>query len=200
MHSNGSGGAIPAGNCTATSRTIALVGPFGSGKTTLFEALLARTGAISKMGDVNKGTSVGDASSEARNHNMSIEANFGSAVFMGDKYTFVDCPGSVEFQYEQQPILAIADLAIVVCEPDEKKIPALQLILRSLEQLKIPHVLFLNKIDKYATSVRDSLALMQVASEIPLMIRQIPIWKNGIAIGAIDLALERALIYREHAE
>ena len=200
MHSNGSGGARPAENCTATSRTIALVGPFGSGKTTLFEALLARTGTISKMGDVNKGTSVGDASPEARNHSMSIEANFGSAVFMGDKYTFVDCPGSVEFQYEQQPILAIADLAIVVCEPDEKKIPALQLILRSLEQLKIPHVLFLNKIDKYTTSVRDSLAHMQVASEIPLMIRQIPIWKNGIAIGAIDLALERALIYREHAE
>jgi elongation factor G len=87
----------------------------------------------------------------------------------------------------------------VVCEPDEKKIPALQLILRELEDQKIPRFLFLNKIDCSSQGVRDALPLLQPASRLPLLLRQIPIWKNGVAVGYIDLALERAFIYQEHA-
>ena len=49
-------------------RCIALVGPFQSGKTTLLEAILARTGAIQRQGTVDAGTTVGDASKEARHH------------------------------------------------------------------------------------------------------------------------------------
>ena len=55
-------------------RCIALVGPFQSGKTTLLEAILARTGAIQRQGTVDAGTTVGDASKEARHHRMSVEA------------------------------------------------------------------------------------------------------------------------------
>ena len=51
-------------------RCIALVGPFQSGKTTLLEAILARTGAIPRAGSVDAGTSYGDASAEARHHKM----------------------------------------------------------------------------------------------------------------------------------
>ena len=47
--------------------------------------------------------------------------------------------------------------------------------------------------------MRETLALLQQASRTPLLLRQIPIWKDGIAVGFIDLALERAFIYREHA-
>ena len=54
-------------------RCIALVGPFQSGKTTLLEAILARTGAIRRQGTVEAGTTVGDASKEARHHVMSVE-------------------------------------------------------------------------------------------------------------------------------
>ena len=56
-------------------RLIALVGPFQSGKTTLLESLLARTGAVQRQGRVRDGSSVGDASAEARAHAMSVEAN-----------------------------------------------------------------------------------------------------------------------------
>ena len=54
-------------------RCIALVGPFQSGKTTLLEAILARTGAVQRQGTVDAGTSVGDSSKEARHHKMSVE-------------------------------------------------------------------------------------------------------------------------------
>ncbi|MCY6381762.1 elongation factor G [Hoeflea prorocentri] len=188
-----------AGGRETGPRCIAIVGPFGSGKTTLLEAMLARTGAIARQGSVDQGSTVGDSSPEARAHAMSVEANVASTDYLGDRYTFIDCPGSVEFLSEANGALAGADLAIVVAEADEKKLPALQIILKSLEDRSVPHFLFINKIDKFHGSLRTLLKAVQPASGVPLVVRQIPIWKSGIATGFIDLALERAYVYKEHA-
>ncbi len=147
---NGNGGARAAG-----PRCIALVGPFQSGKTTLLEAILFRTGATQRQGSVDAGTSVGDASKEARHHKMSVELTAATASFMDDNYTFLDCPGSVEFIQDMRAVLPAVDAAVVVCEADERKIPQLQLIMRELEDLNIPRFLFLNKI--LPTRVRDSI-------------------------------------------
>src|SRR5690606_39056695 len=91
------------------------------------------------------------------------------------------------------------DAAVVVCEADPKKIPQLQLVMRELEAQGIPRFLFINKIDKAERRLRETLALLQPVSRIPLVLRQIPIWRDGIIAGFVDLALERAFIYREHA-
>ncbi|MGX9429766.1 MULTISPECIES: elongation factor G [Bradyrhizobium] len=179
-------------------RCIALVGPFQSGKTTLLEAILARTGAIRTAGSVDAGTSVGDASAEARNHKMSVGLTAATTTFMGDSYTFLDCPGSVEFAHDMRMALPAVDAAVVVCEADEKKLPQLQLILRELEELAIPRFLFLNKIDRANKRVRETLATLQPASRVPLVLRQIPIWNGDLIEGFVDLALERAFVYREH--
>lgn len=181
-------------------KCIAIIGPFASGKTTLFEAILARTGAIPKQGSIAAGTTVGDNTPEARAHQMSTETTFATVNFMGESITFADCPGSIEFSYEAVPILAACDAAIVVAEADDKKIPALQLILRQLDDLGLPRMLFLNKVDKISAGVRDVLKLLQPASSRPLLLRQIPLRKDGIVVGSIDLALERAYVWREYAE
>ncbi|MCX7899841.1 MAG: elongation factor G, partial [Methylocystis sp.] len=180
-------------------RLIALAGPFQSGKTTLLEAILAHAGAIPRQGSVANGESVGDASDEARAHKMSVEPNVVSVDYLGDSYTFADLPGSVEFAHDARNALPVCDAAVVVCEADARKIPALQLILRQLEELNVPRFLFLNKIDAATIDVREALELLQPASRTPLLLRQIPIWNNGVAVGFIDLALERAYVYREHA-
>jgi elongation factor G len=180
-------------------RCIALVGPFQSGKTTLLEAMLARTGAVQRQGTVEAGTTVGDASAEARHHKMSIELSFATADYLGDSYTFIDCPGSVEFIHDMRAALPAVDAAIVVCEADERKVAQLQLILRELEDLQIPRLLFLNKIDKADKRVRETLQILQPASRTPLVLRQIPIWSGEIVTGFVDLALERAHVYKEHA-
>src|SRR5438477_432338 len=153
-------------------RCIALVGPFQSGKTTLLEAIMARTGAIPKTGSVDAGTSVGDASPEARHHKMSVGLSAATTNFMGDSYTFIDCPGSIEFAHDMRAALPAVDAAIVVCEADEKKLPQLQIILRELEEMGIPRFLFLNKIDKANKRIRETLATLQPASRVPLVLRQ----------------------------
>jgi elongation factor G len=179
-------------------RCIALVGPFQSGKTTLLEAILARTGAIPRAGSVDNGSSVGDSSPEARHHKMSVALTAATTSFMGETYTFIDCPGSVEFANDMRAALPAVDAAIVVCEADEKKLPQLQIILRELEELKIPRFLFLNKIDRANKRIRETLATLQPASRVPLVLRQIPIWNGELIEGFVDLALERAFVYREH--
>ena len=194
MAANANGGTRATG-----PRCVALVGPFQSGKTTLLEAILARTGAIQRQGTVEAGNTVGDASKEARHHRMSVELSVATTSFMGDTYTFLDCPGSVEFVHDMRAVLPAIDAAVVVCEMDEKKVPQLQLILRELEDQKIPRILFLNKIDKADAAVHDVLKLLQPASRTKLVLRQIPTFSGEIVTGFVDLALERAFVYKEHA-
>jgi elongation factor G len=187
------------GSAARSSRCIALVGPYLSGKTTLLEAILARTGAVTRQGKVTDKNTVGDASPEARDHVMSVELNIADTTFLEDKFTFIDCPGSIEFQHEGALALTACDAAVVVCEPDAKRVPALQLILKQLEDRGIPRFLFLNKIDSFDAQVRDILPMLQPASAKPLVLRQVPIWENGAASGFVDLALERAFVYRKQA-
>lgn len=180
-------------------RAIALVGPYLSGKTTLLESILHICGATTRKGSVAEGTAVGDSAPEARAHHMSVEANIATCEFLGDQFTFVDCPGSIEFMQDSLNAAIGIDAAVIVCEPDTGKLLALQPFLRYLQSRKVPHFLFVNKIDQAKGRVRDLLAELQPASVMPLVLRQAPIWNDGIVTGFVDLALERAYVYREHA-
>lgn len=188
------------GRRSAGARCVALVGPYLSGKTTLLEAILFHTGAIGRQGRVADKSTIGDAAPEARAHGMSIELNAATTRYLGDSYTFLDCPGSIEFAQEQRAALAGADVAVVVCEADDKKAPALQLILKQLDEIGLPRILFINKVDKTDSSPRTVLEWLQPASSQPLILRQLPIMKGSIVTGFVDLALERAYVYQEHLE
>lgn len=188
------GGSIQSG-----PRMIAIVGPYGAGKTTLLESLLHLTGATTRKGSVASKNTVGDASAEARSHQMSTEPNAAVTTYAGDQYAFVDCPGSIEFLHDTQTVIAAADAAIVVSEPDPVKAQMLQPFLKALEDAGVPHILFINKIDKAKGRIRELLEVLQPMSAKPLVLRQMPIWEDGIVTGYVDLALERAHVYREHA-
>jgi elongation factor G len=179
---------------------VALVGPFGSGKTTLLESILMLTGAVQRKGSVAQGSTVGDFTAEARARQMSVDVNCATTKYLDETFTFLDCPGSIEFLQDTLNVFPAIDAAVVVCEPDGGKVQMLKPFLKRLSDLGIPHFLFVNKIDKASGNVGDLLARLQETSDKPLLMRQIPIMDGGTITGFVDLALERAFVYREHAE
>jgi elongation factor G len=172
------------------------VGPTNAGKTTLMEALLLATGAVERRPDGAAAERIGDASPEARAHGHSVELNLADFEFMGDRYAVIDCPGSLEFCADLDAALPAVDLAVVVAEPDPAKAALLQPTLRELERLGVPHALFVNKMDQARGALQDLLAALEPVSSAPLVARQIPIHEGERVSGYIDLALERAFVYR----
>lgn len=187
------------GSTIKAPRTAVLVGPYLSGKTTLMEAMLHASGSLHKRGKVQNGDSVGDAAPEARAHNMSVEMNVANAEYLGQPWTFIDCPGSVEFASESHNALMVADMAVVVCEPAPDKAMALAPLLHFLDDKKIPHVIFINKLDNLGANppIREVMEALQSASQRPLVLREVPIRDEDQVTGYVDLVSERAYAYQE---
>jgi elongation factor G len=183
-------------NAGGHARAIALVGPNGAGKTSLMEALLFTAGAIDRQGAVEAGTTVGDSTPEARGRHQSVELNVASFEFMGNRYSLIDCPGSVEFQAESDHALAAVDLAVVVTDPDPGKAMLLRPLFQELDRIGVPRLVFVNKIDQAHGNVGELLDALQPSSTVPLVARQLPILEDDKVTGFIDLALERAFVYR----
>ena len=180
-------------------RCAALVGPYLSGKTTLLESILAATGAIQRKGTVVDGTTVGDPSPEAKARQMSVEVSIAGADYLDERWTFLDCPGSIELFSETQRALLAADIAIVVCEPAPDKAILLAPLFKFLDDNAIPHLVFINKLDHLTSSelrVRDVIAALQGASQRPLVLREVPIRDGQTITGYVDLVSERAYKYR----
>ena len=175
------------------TRVIALVGPAGAGKTSLAEALLFAAGTIDRQG--GPGATVGDASPEARSRGGSTEVNLLRFDYLGQSFGVVDAPGSVGFAADGARAVAVADLAIVVVDPDPARAALAAPALRMLDEQGIPHFLFVNRIDQARGRIRDLLTALQSMSVSPLIARQIPIRENDRVTGFVDLALERAFHY-----
>jgi elongation factor G len=179
----------------AEPRCAVLVGPYLSGKTTLLESLLSITETVHRKGTVKDGNTVGDSSAEARARQMSTELTAAPATYLDDQWTFVDCPGSVEFSQEAQGALSIADIAVVVVEPETDRAVMLSPLLHFLDSRNIPHMIFINKVDHVDATLSDVLAAYQAVSERPLVMRQVPIQDGETIKGYVDLISDRAYNY-----
>jgi elongation factor G len=185
-----------AGQPSKGTRVIALVGPAGAGKTSLAEAMLFAAGATDRLGSTASGSSIGDSSPESRQRGGSTELNLYNFPYLGDDFAILDVPGSIGFAADGARALAVADVAIVVVDPDPARAPLAAPALRALDELGIPHLIFVNRIDQAHGRVRDLLSALQPMSVSPLIARQIPIWDGEKVSGFVDLALERAFKYR----
>jgi elongation factor G len=182
------------GSSKAT-RCLAVVGPQSSGKTTLIESMLLAAGAIQKKGHVLNGTTVSDNNAEARTRQMSTELTPTRFSYLGDDWVAIDCPGAVDLTQDTHQAMLVADAVIVVTDPDADRMLALGPIFRFLDTHKIPHILFINKMDTVSGPVRELIGAAQKQSGRPLVLRHIPLIRANKITGYVDLVAERAYHY-----
>ncbi|MDZ8226152.1 elongation factor G [Nostoc sp. ChiVER01] len=181
------------------SRNVAIVGPYLSGKTTLLESLLFVTGAISRKGSIKDSNTVGDSAAESRDRHMSVEVSAASTEYNGIRFTFIDCPGSVEFAQETYNALMGVDAAIVVCEPIRERVLTLAPLFKFLDDWEIPHLVFVNKMDRANIHVLETLHALKAVSSRPLVAHQYPIMNGEQLTGFIDMVSEQAYQYHPGA-
>ena len=180
-------------------RNVAIVGPYLSGKTTLLESLLFVGGAITRKGSIKEGNTVSDSAPEARDRSMSVEVNAASLEYEGIRFNFLDCPGSIEFLQETYNALMGVDAAVVVCEPDCDRVLTLAPLFKFLDDWEIPHLVFVNKMDRASTPYIDVLHALNSVSSRPLVLHQYPIREADGVVGFIDLVSEQAYHYHPGA-
>lgn len=186
------------GNSQSTPRVAAIVGPYLSGKTSLMESLLLVAGALPRKGSVKEGNTVGDASMEAKARQMSVEASLATCSYQGQEWTLIDCPGSVEFSQEAAHALMVSDIAVVVCDPDPNRALMVAPTLKFLDDHKVPHLVFINKMEApgSAGKLKDVLNALQIVSERPLVLVEVPIREGDQITGYVDLISEHAYRYQ----
>ncbi len=190
----------------SATRNVAIVGPYLSGKTTLLESLLFVTGAISRKGSVKDGNTVGDSAAEARDRQMSVEISVASTEYQNVRFTFIDCPGSIELAQETYNGLMGVDAVVVVCEPVSDRVLTLAPLFKVLDDWEIPHIVFINKIDRLTCDgdacgnpYREILDALHTVSTRPIVPHQYPIGKGEQLVGFIDLVSEQAFHYHPGA-
>ncbi|MDA0240650.1 MAG: elongation factor G, partial [Proteobacteria bacterium] len=178
-------------------RCAVITGTYLSGKTTLLENILFTADAIHRKGSVSDGNTVGDNAPEARDRQMSVELNVASTQYLGEDWTFIDCPGSVELLQETLNAATVADIVVAVCEPGRDKAMALTRVLKDLDARDIPYIVFINKIDAAEASVQETVDALREFAERPLIMREIPIREGEQVTGFVDLASMRAYRYSD---
>jgi elongation factor G len=175
---------------------VGLVGPHLSGKTTLLESILSITHSISRKGQVKDRNTVGDNVPEARDRQMSVEITAATTTYEDVQFTFIDCPGSIEFSQETCNALMGVDIAVVVCEPIIERVLTLSPLFKFLDDWEIPHLIFINKMERSSVEFMDLLHALRHVSSRPLIAHHYPIQQAGELLGFIDLVTEQAYHYQ----
>ncbi|HAC64392.1 MAG TPA: elongation factor G [Cyanothece sp. UBA12306] len=176
-------------------RNVAIVGPYSGGKTTLLESILYVTRATTRKGSIKEGNTISDSSPEARERKMSVEVSVTTTTHQEFELTLLDCPGSIEFAQETYNALVGAGAVIIVCEPEIDRLLTLSPLFKFLDKWGIPHLVFINKMDRAKNSFMDVLHALKEASNRPVIPQQYPIRQQQDLIGYIDLVTEQAYHY-----
>jgi elongation factor G len=176
-------------------RNVAFVGPHHAGKTTLVEALLASCGAIPRRGSVQQGTTTTDCEPEAIKHVQSVCTGFAYASTGSVDITIVDTPGFIDFFEEAKQSLLAADAAVIVVDADPARVAQTAAIVDHLEVRKLPHLFFINKLDRPGADFEGTLAKLRDLYGPHVVATQVPIGSAETFRGFVDLATRNAYAY-----
>src|SRR4051812_13357728 len=179
----------------ASIRNVALVGHSGSGKTQLASAILADAGMINRFGKVDDGTTVTDFDEEevARKHTLS--ASLAYAEWNKQKINLIDTPGMGNFLAEARAGLSVADAALVVVDAVAGVMVQTEKVWETAEELGLPRIVVLNRVDRERASLERSLASLHEACNRAVIPIQLPIGEEKSFKGVVDLVTKKAYTY-----
>ncbi|HEX3223089.1 MAG TPA: elongation factor G-like protein EF-G2 [Nocardioides sp.] len=186
------GGRRPAGQDLGASspdriRNVVLVGPGGSGKTTLVETLLASAGAIPRAGTIQEGTTACDFEEYEKSHGRSTSLAIAPVVHRETKINFVDTPGYADFVGEVRAGLRAADCAFFVIAASEAVDDATTALWRECEEVGMPRAVVITKLDQARADYDGVLAAAQAAFGDKVLPLYVPVRDGAEVTGLVDL-------------
>lgn len=176
-------------------RNVSLLGHSSSGKTMLVESLLYATGAISRMGKVEDGNTVGDFSIEEKQRKVSINTKVIPVEYNDVKYNFLDTPGYFDFIGEMYGAKRASEGSILVIDAQAGVEVGTEKAWKNLNKYHTPRFIFLNKMDK--ENVKFDEVLEEIKTKlgghiVPLVM---PIGEAEGFKGMVDLIQDKAYSY-----
>lgn len=168
-------------------RAIAVVGAPGSGKTSFMESVLYVTGAKNKKGDVSRKDTTSDYLQEEKDHEASISTSLIPVEYNGYKLNFLDTPGNREFVSEVDQALSVVKGAVVMVDGSKGIDIGSEQVLSDLNELNIPTIIYLNKIDYENVKFEQLLARLKEIMGNKAVPFLWPIIKDESFRGYVDL-------------
>ncbi|HAQ22519.1 MAG TPA: elongation factor G, partial [Acidimicrobiaceae bacterium] len=176
-------------------RNVVLVGPPGSGKTSLAEAMLYRSGALARAGRVEDGSTVCDHEPEEKEAGHSLTTALATLEWHDHKVNLLDTPGTFDFAGEAVGAMSAADLAVFVVDASSGLDHATIDLWRQAADRDLPRMVFVNKLDREHTDFEAVLAELQKAFGAGVAPLEIPIGEAESFHGIADLLTDTAWIY-----
>lgn len=178
-------------------RNVALVGASSAGKTTLAEAILAETGSIGRMGNVEDGSTASDFDPFEISHRHSIALTMLSTTYQGFKINLIDTPGISDFVGEVIAALSVCEFAVFVVSAADPLGPDTIRLWKLAEELKVPRFVFLNKLDKDRAHFDESLEGLRRAFGEGITLMDFPLDNAEDFHTLANLLEEDAIVYRD---
>ncbi len=176
-------------------RNVALVGHGGAGKTTLTEALLFCSGAITRQGRVEDGNTTTDFDPEEVKRRLSLSVALAPVEHKGHKINVLDCPGYADFISEVEAALRVADLAVFVVSAVEGVEVQTEAAWKIAADLGLPRMVFVNKLDRERASFDRTLEQLQDTFGAGIAPLELPIGEEDTFHGVADLLTDTAITY-----
>jgi len=175
-------------------RNIVLLGHGGSGKTSVSEALLFDTGATTRLGKVEDGTTVSDFDPEEQRRTISVNIASIPVEWQGHKLNVLDAPGYADFVGDVLGGVRVADAAVILVDASAGVEVGTELVWGYVEERKLPRMVLINKLDRENTSLDRTLTQVREAFPGHFVPLQIPIGSQSDFHGVVDLVSMRAYL------
>ncbi|MCC7367535.1 MAG: elongation factor G [Chloroflexi bacterium] len=166
---------------------VALVSHGGAGKTSLTEAMLFRSGAITRLGSVEEGNTTSDFDPDEVKRGMSVSLSVAPAEWQNSKVNLLDTPGYADFFGEVVQAARVADGGIVVIDGVSGAQVGTEQVWRALDERNLPRLVVINKLDRENSNydrILDQLRERYGKQVVPLTV---PIGHENTFRGVIDL-------------